>query len=189
MTLAERPLPRRGVFLDRDGVLNRARIRDGRPYPPRDVSEAELLPDALAACRQLKAAGAVLVVVTNQPEVRRGTAEAESVHAINAWLRAHLPVDDIGVCLHDDADHCDCRKPKPGLLVQAAADHGLDLPSSIMVGDRWRDVGAGQQAGCRTVFIDRNYAERQPESPDLTVSELGDAVPWIIERLHEEHAT
>lgn len=189
MTVTEPPRGTPGVFLDRDGVLNWAAVRDGRPYPPRDLTEAQLLPDALLACRELKAAGAVLVVVTNQPDVRRGTAQAESVQEINDWLRAELPVDDVRVCLHDDGDGCDCRKPKPGLLVEAAADWGVDLAASVMVGDRWRDIVAGQAAGCRTVFIDRGYQERQPEAPDLVVTTLRDAVPWIIERLREERMT
>lgn len=186
MTVVDARRPRRAVFLDRDGVLNRAAVRDGRPHPPSALSEAELLPDALPACQALKAAGATLVVVTNQPDVRRGTTPAETVAAINAWILSMLPLDDIRVCLHDDEDDCDCRKPKPGLLVQAAADWGVELAGSIMVGDRWRDVHAGQQAGCRTVYIDRAYTERRPEAADLVVNELGDAVPWMIERLREE---
>jgi D-glycero-D-manno-heptose 1,7-bisphosphate phosphatase len=177
---------RRAVFLDRDGVLNYAPVEAGRPRPPREAGEVRLLPDAQGACRALKAAGAVLVVVTNQPDAARGATTVESLRAVNALVVRELPVDDVRTCLHDDVDDCDCRKPRPGLLVQAAQEWGLDLAGSVMVGDRWRDIGAGQQAGCRTVFIDRGYQERRPAAPDLVVTTLGDAVPWIIDRLHEE---
>lgn len=181
-------MTRRAVFLDRDGVLNRALVRDGRPYPPRDVAEAELLPGALLACQALKAAGATLVMVTNQPDLGRGTTTPATVAAINSWLQEALSLDDVRVCPHEDADGCGCRKPLPGMLVDAAAELAVDLAGSVMVGDRWRDVDAGRAAGCATVFVNRDYAERRPEQPDLVVRELGDAVPWILERLCEEQA-
>jgi D-glycero-D-manno-heptose 1,7-bisphosphate phosphatase len=89
-------------------------------------------------------------------------------------------VDDIRVCYHIDADGCACRKPKPGMLLGAANALGIDLADSFMVGDRWRDVEAGRAAGCRTVFIDYGYAEKQPDNPDFTVSSLFEAVPLIL---------
>jgi D-glycero-D-manno-heptose 1,7-bisphosphate phosphatase len=150
VTVVDARRPRRAVFLDRDGVLNRAAVRDGRPHPPSALSEAELLPDALPACQALKAAGATLVVVTNQPDVRRGTTPAETVAAINAWILSMLPLDDIRVCLHDDEDDCDCRKPKPGLLVQAAADWGVELAGSIMVGGTSTPVS--RRAAARSIL-------------------------------------
>ena len=171
---------RAAVFLDRDGVLNESTIRDGRPYPPDTLDEFRLLPGVVDACATLHRAGLVLVVVTNQPDVARGTQDASVVEAMHARLRALLPIDAILVCPHDDADACNCRKPKPGLLVEGATTFDVDLARSVMVGDRWRDIEAGVAAGCRTVFIDRGYAERRPETPDLTVGNLADAVPWIL---------
>jgi len=178
---------KRAVFLDRDGVLNEAVIRDGKPYPPRSAAEVKIVPGAAAALRQLKARGFVLIVVTNQPDVARGTETMESVNAVGAQLQAELPVDDILVCPHDDRDHCGCRKPKAGLILDGAARYGVDVARSFMVGDRWRDVEAGQAAGCRTVWIDRGYKERGPEKPaDARVSTLDDAVAWIAGQVDNE---
>ncbi len=170
------------MFLDRDGVLNRPVIRNGCPFPPASLEQFELYPDAPSACDRLRRKGFALVVVTNQPEVARGTLDVSLVEAIHDQLRRALPLDGVYTCLHDDADHCGCRKPAPGLLVAAAADLGLDLAGSFMVGDRWRDVEAGRRAGCRTVHIDRGYQEQAPEQPDSSAPDLTEAVRWIAEQ-------
>jgi len=167
------------VFLDRDGVLNRPIVRDGRPYPPLSVDQFALYPEASDACRRLRTLGFSLVVVTNQPDVARGGIDAVALGAIHDELQRLVELDAVCVCPHDDADGCGCRKPAPGLLVEAAADLGLDLGRSIMVGDRWRDVEAGQRAGCRTVHIDRGYCERHPDAPDAVAADLAQAVRWI----------
>jgi D-glycero-D-manno-heptose 1,7-bisphosphate phosphatase len=169
------------VFLDRDGVLNRPRVVAGTPQPPASVEDLELLPGAADACRRLHEAGLLLIVVTNQPDVARRTQTLEGVEAFNRKLSARLPLDEIRVCPHDDADRCQCRKPAPGLLLDAARDWGIELKASVLVGDRWRDVEAGRRAGCKTVFIDWGYSEQAPEGQDLTVRMLDEAVPWILE--------
>jgi D-glycero-D-manno-heptose 1,7-bisphosphate phosphatase len=176
---------RRAVFLDRDGVLNRAKVVDGRPHPPASVAELEVLPGVEDACRQLGEAGLLLIVVTNQPDVARGTQTIEEVEALNDALATRLPLGEIRVCPHDDDDGCECRKPAPGMLLDAAAEHEIDLANSVMVGDRWRDVEAGRRAGCKTVFVDAGYSERPPDAPDLVVGDLGEAVPWILDLLAE----
>jgi len=168
------------VFLDRDGVLNRAVVRDGLPHPPDSIESLELLPGVREACATLRRAGFLLIVVTNQPDIARGTRTWEDVQAVNRRLSELLPLDEIRVCPHDDRDQCDCRKPAPGLLVTAARERGIDLRRSVMVGDRWRDVESGERAGCWTVFVDHGYSEIRPERPDLTVHSLGEAVPWIL---------
>jgi D-glycero-D-manno-heptose 1,7-bisphosphate phosphatase len=167
------------VFLDRDGVLNRPVLRDGLPHPPDSVKDLAVYPDAAPSLRRLSEAGYILVVVTNQPDVARGLQRAEVVHQINRELCEQVEVTAVYVCFHDDADRCRCRKPAPGLLLDAAEDLGLDLSRSFMVGDRWRDVEAGQRAGCRTVYIDRRYSERSPQNADLVTTSLADAVSWI----------
>jgi D-glycero-D-manno-heptose 1,7-bisphosphate phosphatase len=171
---------RRAVFLDRDGVLNAAVARGGRPHPPASAAELVVLPGVPEALARLRAAGFLLVVCTNQPDVARGAATLASVEAIHARLRAALPLDDVRCCLHDDADGCACRKPAPGLLLAAARDWGVDLARSYMVGDRWRDVAAGAAAGCRTVFVDLGWAERRPDRCDARVASLPEAADWIL---------
>lgn len=174
---------RRAVFLDRDGVLVRAIVDDGLPRSASTLEELELLPDVEEACTALKDAGFVLVVVTNQPEIARGTLDAETVSRQNDALRAALPLDEVLVCPHDDADGCECRKPKPGMLLDAASRLELDLAESFMVGDRWRDVGAGRAAGCRVAFVDHGYDEQPGPQPDAVVSSLGDASRWVLSLL------
>ncbi len=168
----------RAVFLDRDGVLNEVTIRDGRPHPPQSLTDLTIYPDVPGSLTRLKQAGFALVMVTNQPDVARGAQTRKVVEAMNAYLSTALPLDEVRVCYHDDADGCVCRKPLPGLLT---ATPRYDLPNSFMVGDRWRDVEAGQKAGCRTVFIDRGYAERRPVA-DADVRSLSEAVDWILQR-------
>ena len=114
------------------------------------------------------------------PRTARGKQTVAAVDRLNGELRRRLPLDDVLVCPHDDQDGCDCRKPRPGMLLAAARLHGVDLAGSIMVGDRDKDVEAGRAAGCRTVFVDGGYG-RPPQPPaDLTVPSLREAVPWII---------
>lgn len=177
---------RRAVFLDRDGVINQAIVRDGKPYPPSDADHVVVLPGVPAALHSLKAAGYLLIVATNQPDVARGRQTREQVEAIHARLAEQLPIDDFRVCYHDDGDGCGCRKPKPGLMTDAARDHRIDLAASVMVGDRWRDVEAGQRAGCRTVFVDYGYAERRPDRPDVVTASLHEAATWILHMRNEE---
>ena len=175
---------RRAVFLDRDGVLNESVIREGNPYPPATIDEAVLVENAERDLARLKQAGFLLIVVTNQPDVRRGTTSRQAVEAINSWLATRLPVDDIFVCYHDDADDCACRKPRSGLILAAIARHGIDVAQSFLIGDRWRDMDAGAAAGCRTILIDRGYSERRPRSePDIRVQSLHEAVEWILKEV------
>jgi D-glycero-D-manno-heptose 1,7-bisphosphate phosphatase len=168
------------VFIDRDGVLNAPVVRDGLPYPPEDSSHLRLLPGVPESCASLRAAGLALIVVSNQPDIARGTIDAAEVEAINDRLETLLGLDEVIVCPHDDTDGCECRKPKPGMILKAAAQRDLDLGRSVMVGDRWRDIAAGRAAGVKTVFVDRGYAEPMREAADLTVNELREAVPWIL---------
>ncbi|MEP9379041.1 HAD family hydrolase [Aquabacter sp. CN5-332] len=171
----------RAVFLDRDGVLNRAIVRDSKPYPPASLAEMEILPGAPEAAKRLAQAGFLLIVVTNQPDVARGTTTRETVEEINGAIGRIMPISEFRVCYHDSADGCDCRKPKPGALLAAARVHQIDLPRSFMVGDRWRDIEAGQAAGCKTIFIDYGYDEKQPKNVDFSVGSLEEAARRILE--------
>jgi D-glycero-D-manno-heptose 1,7-bisphosphate phosphatase len=173
----------RAVFLDRDGVINQAIVRGGRPYPPANVDELVMQADAPVALQTLKQAGFLLLVVTNQPDIARGKQTLPAVEAIHQALQKVLPLDDFFLCPHDDADHCACRKPRPGLLLMGAAKSQVDLSRSFMVGDRWRDIEAGAQAGCATVWIDFGYREKRSSiRPSATVNSLRAAVDWIREQ-------
>jgi D-glycero-D-manno-heptose 1,7-bisphosphate phosphatase len=180
-SLPDNAARRRAIFLDRDGVLTRAVLRAGKPFPPEALAELEVAADAKEALARLKAEGFLLLVVTNQPDVARGLQRPDVVEQMHGSLKSQLPLDDIFVCFHDDADQCDCRKPLPGLLARAAQRYNVDPGSSYMIGDRWRDVDAGAGFGVKTVWIDRGYAERQPASvPDARVRSLSEAVDWIL---------
>jgi D-glycero-D-manno-heptose 1,7-bisphosphate phosphatase len=183
--MGEHEVRKRAVFLDRDGVLNRPVVRGGLPFPPANVDEFELYPGVATGAAQLKAAGFILIVVTNQPDVGRGTQTRAAVEAMHEKLRAAVPaIDGIEVCYHGGGSHgqpCDCRKPKPGMLRAAAASHHIDLQRSFLIGDRWRDVDCAKAAGCRAVFIDHGYREPLREKPDFTVISFTEAVARILE--------
>lgn len=180
MGIAEVSRPR-AVFLDRDGVINEAFIRDGRPYPPATAADLKLTAGVQQALSGLRELGFLLFVVTNQPDVARGTQTRDAVNQIHDRLKKSLPIREFFVCFHDDSDNCVCRKPRAGLILEAAAKHGLDLEKSYLIGDRWRDIDAGWSAGCKTVLIDYGYQERSPvHAPDKSVANLTQAVDWIV---------
>jgi len=183
--MGEHEVTRPAVFLDRDGVLNRSIIRDGFPFPPATLEEFAIYPGVADGCAQLKQAGFFLVVVTNQPDVARGTQSRELVEAMHQKLRAAVPaLDLIEVCFHAGASHgepCDCRKPKPGMLFRAAANHAIDLKRSFLIGDRWRDVDCAHAAGCRAVFVDRGYREPLREKPEFAVASFSEAVATVLQ--------
>jgi len=171
---------KRAVFLDRDGVLNRSLLVDGIPRPPTSVGEIEILAGVIEAIQILKNHDLVPVVVTNQPDVARGRVTQSQVEAINARIGAATKIEFFYTCFHDDADFCDCRKPSPGLIYRAVDDLDLVVKDSFMVGDRWRDIAAGQAAGCKNLFIDYSYLEKRPVGPFRRVSSLIEAAYLII---------
>lgn len=173
-------MKKRAVFLDRDGVINRTVVRGGLPYPPANLAQLQILPGVSEALNKLHAAGYLLIVVTNQPDVARGTAKKTDIEQINSQLTSRLPLDDIKTCYHDERDNCRCRKPLPGALFGAAIEHNIDLSKSFMIGDRWRDIEAGKCSGCKTFFINYGYQEKQPDHPDYVVSSLAEAAEIII---------
>lgn len=169
---------KRAVFLDRDGVLNRAIIRNGKPFAPHSLDSFQILENAASCVLELRQASLLTIVVTNQPEIGRGTLEAETVEQMHQILRSVVPLDDIFVCPHRAADACQCRKPKPGMLITAAKKYQIDLQHSFLIGDRWRDIGAGEAAGCCTFLLERPYNGQT--IPDYLVTTLDDAVTEIL---------
>jgi D-glycero-D-manno-heptose 1,7-bisphosphate phosphatase len=172
----------RAVFLDRDGVINRSVVRDGKPHPPRSVHEFEIYPEVSNALWRLKDAGYVLVVVTNQPDVGRGVQDVAEVEAMHNLMCGILPIDRIEVCYETGFDSAsEYYKPAPGMILHAAREMRIDVPASFIVGDRWRDVDCGWAAGCRTIFIDRGYQEPLRRQPHYKVSDLMEAARVILE--------
>lgn len=170
----------RAVFLDRDGVLNDTRVRDGVPVPPAGAGDVVVLPGVPEACRRLAEDGWLLIVVTNQPDIARGTTTREAAEAITSVVTKGLPITEVVMCPHDDSDGCDCRKPLPGMITEAARRWDIDLGTSVLVGDRWRDIEAGRQAGVQTVLVDRGYGEARSCPPDHSVADLPEAADLIL---------
>lgn len=181
-------LTRPAVLLDRDGVLNRTWPEGASTRPPRALDEFEILPGVEAALARLEAAGYERVGVSNQPDVARGLVARATVEAINARLVARLGLRAILTCFHDDADACACRKPRPGLLVEAARRFDLDLARSVMVGDRWSDVLAGQAAGCRTILIETPHSHAERCAPTARATDLAAATALILRWQASEHS-
>jgi D-glycero-D-manno-heptose 1,7-bisphosphate phosphatase len=174
-----------GVFLDRDGVLNASAVVDGVPTPPRRMQDFQVLPGVVEACRTLREAGLMLVVVTNQPDVARGALSAADLEAIHDRMRQELGIEHVWTCVHDDADGCPCREPRPGMILDAARVLDIDLNRSAAVGDRWRDVESAQRAGVHSVFVDRGYDEHLTVEPDATFADLPAAVSHLLGRLEQ----
>lgn len=170
----------KAVFFDRDGVLNQAIVKNGKPYPPYSLDDLIITHDAIEALAQLKHIGFVLIGITNQPDVSRQQTDKHLVEKINNKILTVLPLEEIFVCYHDDQDFCTCRKPKPGLIFFAAQKYNINLQESFMIGDRWRDIDAGRNASCKTIWLDCGYQEKQPTQMDYTVKNLLEAVGHIL---------
>jgi D-glycero-D-manno-heptose 1,7-bisphosphate phosphatase len=173
---------RRAVFLDRDGVLVRTDVRDGKPFAVSKAADMEVLAEAPCAVATLKELGFLTIVATNQPDIATGKLAQAELDAMHRLLAGRTTLDDILVCPHVDADQCACRKPKPGLLLEGARRHNIDLKTSFLIGDRWRDMGAGRAVGCVTIFVDRGYREPLRVSADHVVTDVGEAAK-VIARL------
>jgi D-glycero-D-manno-heptose 1,7-bisphosphate phosphatase len=176
------------VFLDRDGVINQAIIRDCKPYPPASLEDVVFFPGTFEAIQSLRSSGYIVIVVTNQPDVARGAQSKEVVESIHGIIRQQLQVDDIKVCYHTDEDDCQCRKPKPGMILNAAREYNIDLTKSYMIGDRWRDIEAGKAAGCKTILVrpEISYNEPQAEGADAVVDSLYEAAAFILKNTFDK---
>jgi D-glycero-D-manno-heptose 1,7-bisphosphate phosphatase len=173
----------KAVFLDRDGVINKASIINGKPYPPKNLDELQIIEGVDCAIKKLRNQGFFCIVITNQPDVARGKTTKKNVEEINQFLINHLEINEIISCYHDDNECCECRKPKPGSILKASLKYNINLNQSFMIGDRWRDIEAGEKAGCRTFFIDYQYNEKKPHNPTFTVSSLSEAATLILKDL------
>jgi D-glycero-D-manno-heptose 1,7-bisphosphate phosphatase len=194
------PTPRGAVFLDRDGVLI-----DDQGFVVRE-DQIRLLPGIVPALQSLKTAGMFLAVVTNQAVVARGLISEPDLVRLNDVVSDQIElaggprIDATYYCPHHPEATlpeyrvaCRCRKPRPGMLLQAAAEHGLDLSASFLVGDRMSDIASGAAAGCRTVLVTCGQCDAPPIvtvepidaacRPDHTCPDLQSAAAWILNRI------
>ena len=170
----------KAIFLDRDGVINHSKIIDGKPHPPLSLDDFTMIDGVEKALNLFHSAGYYLIVVTNQPDVARGVVSQDKIELIHNFLKSYFPIDEVRACYHDDSDHCECRKPNPGNILKAAEKYNIDLKNSYMIGDRWRDIEAGISSGCKTIFIDYHYNEKQPLTFDYKASDLLEAAKFIL---------
>ena len=176
---------KKAVFLDRDGVINKAIVKNGLPTSPNSLNELEILSGVKKSILKLKKLHFICIVVTNQPDISRGKIKKNIVIKMNIFLKNEIKLDDIFVCYHDDKDNCNCRKPKPGLLLQARKKWNIDFKKSFMIGDRWRDIQAGEKVGCKTIYLDYNYKDIKPKNPDFVTDTLLNSV-YLIEKLQNK---
>ena len=176
---------KRAIFLDRDGVINKVIFRNGKVSSPWRFEEFEILPDVKKVLTKFKEMGFLKIVVSNQPDVKRGFLKKEELEKMNQFLIQNLPIDEIMICPHDDDDHCNCRKPKPGLILEAAKKYGIDLKQSFLIGDTWKDVEAGKRAGCKVILIKTDYNKNIQKGPDFVVNSLKEALEIIKKSIQE----
>ena len=171
-------MKKRAIFLDRDGVINKVILRDGKPYSPKTFDEFVFNDGIREIVCKMKELGYRVFVVSNQPDIARGEISQDILNLMTQKMRFELPVDDVYICPHDDHHDCLCRKPKPGMLIQAAEDWKIDLSLSFMIGDTWKDMEAGKAAGCKTILLDIPY--NQSVQCDFHLKTLSEAVDLII---------
>ena len=162
----------KAVFFDRDGVLNSAIVRNGKPFSPTSLSEFRIEYGAGKVIEKLKEMNFLTFIISNQPEIARGNLSIQNVLKMNSLLEQRFGITKSYFCPHDDFDNCECRKPKPGMLIQAALEFDLDLTKCFLVGDRWKDIEAGKAAGCKSILLDRGYDEPLPSKPYFRISAL-----------------
>jgi D-glycero-D-manno-heptose 1,7-bisphosphate phosphatase len=151
---------KRCVFIERDGILNEVRVGPKNQIAPLTLEEFKVNASAVAPLRRLKSAGFVLIVTTNQPGLSRGYQSRHELDRMHDLVRRTFPVDDILVCPHDENDHCPCRKPRPGLLIEAAFKWHVNLDHSFVISDKWQDAEAARTAGCTSLLVNSPWVGR-----------------------------
>jgi D-glycero-D-manno-heptose 1,7-bisphosphate phosphatase len=167
------------VFLERDGVLNRVRLERQRMVAPLTMDEFEIKPEAAPLLEKLKAGGLVLIATTNQPGLSRGYQSRRELDRMHDSLRRTLPLDDILVCPHDETDRCPCRKPNPGLFVEAGFKWNLNLEHCFVISDKWHDAEAAWAAGCMSLLLESPWTGSVHH--DFLLPNLAAAVDKILQ--------
>ncbi len=144
---------KRAVFVERDGILNEVRSGPKQQIAPLTLEEFQVKLAAKAPLQRLKAAGFLLIATTNQPGLSRGYQSRRELDRMHELLRRTFNLDDLMVCPHDESDHCPCRKPRPGLLIEAAFKWHVTLDHSFVISDKWQDAEAARTAGCTSLLL------------------------------------
>jgi len=168
----------KAVFLDRDGVLNKVVFRgSSKPIAPWSIEEFKPYEGIQDPLMQFKALGYLLFVVSNQPDISKGLVDRQTVEKMNDIITSSFPIKSVVYCPHEDKHKCACRKPKPGMIIKLADEYDIDLEKSYMVGDNWKDILAGKEAGCETILVKRKY--NRTVSADYRVQSLQDIIGII----------
>ena len=171
-----------GVFIERDGILNEARVERQHQVSPLMLEEFKINMAAAPLLKKLKAAGLTIIVTTNQPGISRGYLMRRELDRMHDLLRRALPIDDLLICAHDDTDDCPCRKPKPGLFTEAAFKWRLNLDRSFVISDKWQDAEAARSVGCTSLLVKSPWigtAHHDFVLPDLAA---------VVEKILQLHA-
>ena len=168
---------KKAIFLDRDGIINKIILRNGKPCSPRIMEEFIILEDTKETVKILKDTGYTIVIVTNQPDVARRLMKIEDLEKMHNIIKEILCPDRILYCPHDDTDNCDCRKPKPGMIIKAANELNINFNKSFVIGDTWKDIEAGKSAGCITILVDTQY--NKEVKSDYRINNLKEVIEII----------
>jgi D-glycero-D-manno-heptose 1,7-bisphosphate phosphatase len=170
----------RAVFIDRDGIINKAIVVNRKPFSPVDIYEFKILPKAKKALKTFKKLNLMNIIITNQPDIKTGKQLSKDLDKIHNWMMINLDIDEILVCKHDDNDNCNCRKPKTGMIEQAVEKYQINISQSYLIGDRWKDIQCGQKAGCKeNFFVNYNYNETRPKMPYIVVKSLYECSQYL----------
>ena len=166
------------VFIERDGVLNQVRVERQHPVSPLTLDDFRINQEAVLLLQKLKATGFLLIVTTNQPGLSRGYQSRRELDRMHDLLRATFALDDILLCPHDETDGCSCRRPKPGLLVEAGFKWRLSLDRCFVISDKWQDAEAGRAVGCTSLLLQSPW--NGVARPDLVLPDLAAAVEKLL---------
>ena len=174
---------KRAVFIERDSILNEVRSGPKQQIPPMGLEDFKIISEAAEPLKKLKAVGFVLIATTNQPGLSRGDQSRRELDRMHDMLRRSFPLDDIMLCPHDEADQCPCRKPRPGLLIEAAFKWHLNLDHSFVVSDKWQDAEAARSAGCTSLLVNSPWIKQVHR--DFVLPNLGSIVDKILRLTHQ----
>ena len=172
-------IKKKAIFLDRDGVLNKPKIIKGKSYAPLKVNDFKLYPNVKKLCKKLKNKKYLLIVITNQPDIKRGKISVNSLNAMHKKLYKSINYDGIYYC-SAISKKSKFKKPNVGMFKKAIKEHRIDLPQSYMIGDRYTDIESAKKIKCKSIFIDRKYKEKIPRTQIITVKSFSQAAKYIL---------